>query len=157
VNHAAARPRLAQAVEAELTLLERFLDLLRREQELLIAGDTDALMALTTRKSELHRQLQRQHDALSMLLGQLGHTPSSEAVRTLCADLPDTLARWTRVLDIGAEVRALNEINGKLIVERMQNNQAALTVLLAAADQPSLYDADGTARPTGRGRHLGSA
>ncbi|MDX5363623.1 MAG: flagellar protein FlgN [Pseudazoarcus pumilus] len=154
---AAARARFVQAIDAELASLEQFRELLQREQALLIDGDTDGLMSLTPKKSALHQQLQRQHDALAMLLGQHGITPSAEAIQQLCAGLPDVLARWDSILDLGAEVKALNEINGKLITERMQNNQAALSVLLSAADQPSLYDAGGSARPSGRGRHLGSA
>ena len=154
---AAARARFLQAIEAELDSLRRFRELLQREQTLLIDGDTDALMSLTTRKSELHQQLQRQHDALSLLLGEHGITPSAEAIRALCDGLPGALARWDEILETGAEVRALNDINGKLITERMQNNQAALSVLLSAADQPALHDAGGAAPPTGRGRHLGSA
>lgn len=154
---AAARTLFIQAIEAELDSLRRFRELLQREQELLIAGDTDALMGLVTRKSELHQQLQGQHDALAHLLGEHGIVPSPEAVRQLCEGLPGALASWDALLALGNEVRALNELNGSLIAERMQNNQAALSVLLAAADQPTLYDAGGTARPTGRGRHLGSA
>lgn len=154
---AAARARFVQAIDAELASLERFRELLQREQALLIAGDTDGLISLTPKKSALHQQLQRQHDALGMLLGQHGVTPSAESIRQICEGLPDVLTRWDSILDIGAEVKSLNEMNGKLINERMQNNQAALSVLLSAADQPSLYDAEGSARPSGRGRHLGSA
>lgn len=154
---AAARARFVQAIDAELASLERFRELLQREQALLIAGDTDALLALTSSKAELHQQLQRQHDALTLLLGQHGITASAATIRQICEGLPEVLQRWDSILDLGAEVKALNDLNGKLITERMQNNQAALSVLLSAADQPSLYDAGGAARPTGRGRHLGSA
>jgi flagellar biosynthesis protein FlgN len=153
----AARTRFAHQVENELATLERFEALLRREQALLVAGDTEALIALTPQKTELHQQLQRQHDQLVQLLGHERVAIDADAVRSFCADLPDTRARWERILELGTEVRALNELNGKLILERMQSNQAALSALLAAAGQPALYDAEGAARPTGRGRHLGSA
>lgn len=154
---ATARARFVQAIDAELALLERFRELLLREQTLLIDGDTDGLMSLTPKKTELHQQLQRQHDGLAMLLGQHGLPASAASIREICAGLPDTLTRWNSILELGAEVKSLNEMNGNLITERMQHNQAALSVLLSAADQPSLYDAEGAARPTGRGRHLGSA
>ncbi|MDX5445575.1 MAG: flagellar protein FlgN [Zoogloeaceae bacterium] len=153
----AARTRFAHHVENELSTLERFEVLLRREQTLLVAGDTEALIAMTPQKTELHQQLQRQHDQLVQLLGHEHVALDADAVRGFCADLPDTRARWERILELGAEVRALNELNGKLILERMQSNQAALSALLSAAGQPALYDAEGAARPTGRGRHLGSA
>lgn len=154
---ATIRTRFVQTVESELGLLERFHALLEREQALLIDGNTDGLIALTPQKTELHGLLQRQHDNLTLLLGQAGLPAAGASIAKLCADLPDTQNRWQRILELGAEVKQLNELNGKLILERMQHNQAALSILLAAADQPSLYDAEGAARPTGRGRHLGSA
>lgn len=157
MNRATARARLAHHIERELTLLEGFHALLQREQEKLIAGDTEALIALTPQKADLHLQLQRQHDQLTQLLAHERIPANAEAVLSYCADLPDTAARWQRILEVGAEVRSLNELNGKLILERMQNNQAALSALLSAAGQPALYDAEGAARPSGRGRHLGSA
>ena len=73
------------------------------------------------------------------------------------ATLPRVLARWDEVLELARSARAPNEINGKLILERMAHNQAALSVLLAAADQAPLYDADGHTRTVGGGRILGSA
>lgn len=149
--------RLAHLIETEVGLMRAFVALLEREEALLIAGDTDGLLNLTREKTELYHQLQRQHDTRAQLLGRQGLANSNESVRTLCASLPATLASWDTILDLAGEARSRNDINGKLIVERMQHNQAALSVLLNAADQPQLYDAAGVARPTGRGRHLGSA
>lgn len=149
--------RLANLVEVEVGLMRTFVDVLVREEALLIAGDTDALLALTRDKSELYQQLQRQHDTRAQLLGRQGLANSDESIRALCASLPATLANWDAILELAHEARSRNDLNGKLIVERMQHNQAALSVLLNAADQPQLYDAAGVARPTGRGRHLGSA
>jgi flagellar biosynthesis protein FlgN len=101
--------------------------------------------------------LQRLHDERSLLLGRLGHVASDTGVRAVCAQLPRVLARWDELLELARQARDRNAINGGLIIERMAHNQAALSVLLAAADRPQLYDADGRARPTGTGRILGSA
>jgi len=149
--------RLAQFIDTEATLMRRFVALLEREEALLIAGETDALLALTREKSELYQQLQRQHDARALLLGRERLENTDTSLRALCRAMPETLSRWDEILSLANEARSRNEINGKLITERMQHNQAALSVLLSAADQPQLYDAEGVARPTGRGRHLGSA
>ncbi|HRP74256.1 MAG TPA: flagellar protein FlgN [Rhodocyclaceae bacterium] len=149
--------RLAQFIDTEATLMRRFVALLEREEALLIAGETDALLALTREKSELYQQLQRQNDARALLLGRERLENTDASLRALCRAMPETLSRWDEILSLANEARSRNEINGKLITERMQHNQAALSVLLSAADQPQLYDAEGVARPTGRGRHLGSA
>lgn len=149
--------QFAQLIGMEVTQLRTFITLLGREESLLVAGDTDALLALTNEKTELYHTLQRLHDARAMLLGRLGLANSGEAIRSLCADMPDTLAQWDEVLRLAAEARERNSLNGKLVIERMQHNQGALSILLAAADRPQLYDADGHARTTGGGRILGSA
>ncbi len=149
--------RVAHLIDTEVALMQRFIDLLSQEESLLIAGDTDALLILTREKTELYHQLQRQHDTRALLLGREGIANDDASMRRLCATLPDTMARWDKLLELAGVARAQNELNGKLIIERMQHNQAALSVLMSAGNQPQLYDAGGVARPTGRGRHLGSA
>lgn len=149
--------RLAQLIDTEAGLMRRFVDLLAREEKLLIGAETDALLSLTREKSDLYHLIQRQHDLRKQMLGREGLDNTTRNIRALCASLPETLARWEQTLELAQEARSRNELNGKLITEHMHHNQAALTVLLSAANQPQLYDAEGVARPTGRGRHLGSA
>ncbi|MBN8440767.1 MAG: flagellar protein FlgN [Thauera sp.] len=153
----ADQQRLALLVEAELIQLKEFLAVLEREEAMLIAGDSDNLLALSQDKSDRYRQLQRLHDDRALLLGRLGRHNADSAMRELCAGLPRVLARWDELLDLARTARARNDLNGKLILERMAHNQAALSALLAAADHPQLYDADGQAHPTRGGRMLGSA
>lgn len=149
--------RLALLIEAEAIQLREFIDHLGHEEALLISGDTDGLLALTTAKTERYRQLQRLHDDRALLLGRLGLPNKDASIRQLCAHLPRVLTRWDEVIELAGQTRDRNALNGKLINERMQHNQAALSVLLAAANHPQLYDADGQSRPTGGGRILGSA
>ncbi len=149
--------RLAQLMESEAALLRNFLELLAREESLLVAGETDTLLALTHEKTELYHLLQRQHDTRARMLGQAGLENNAENIRKVCAGLSGALATWDKILTLAAEARNRNALNGKLVTERMQHNQAALSVLLTAADQPQLYDAEGVSKPAGRGRHLGSA
>lgn len=149
--------KIAILIDGERALMRRFVDLLEHEEALLIAGETDALLALVREKSEIYQLLQRQHDGRALLLGRLRLDNSDASVRSLCAGMPDTLLRWDEVLKLAGEARERNGLNGKLIIERMHHNQAALSVLLSAADQPQLYGADGSTRPTGGGRILGSA
>ncbi|HRP65268.1 MAG TPA: flagellar protein FlgN [Thauera sp.] len=153
----ADQQRLALLIEAEAIQLREFIALLEREESLLVAGDIDALLALTQDKNERYRRLQRLSDDRALLLGRLGRTPSDAAIREICAKLPRVLARWEEVIELAGKARDRNDLNGKLIVERMAHNQAALSVLLTAADQPPLYDAEGHSRPIGGGRMLGSA
>ncbi|PLX67777.1 MAG: flagellar protein FlgN [Azoarcus sp.] len=149
--------RIALLIEAEAIQLREFVDHLQREEILLVSGDTEGLLALTTAKTERYRQLQRLHDDRALLLGRLGLPNKDASIRHVCAQLPRVLKRWDEVIELARQARTRNELNGKLINERMQHNQAALSVLLSAANHPQLYDADGQSRPTGGGRILGSA
>lgn len=153
----ADQQRLALLIEAEAIQLREFVAVLDREEALLVAGDSDGLLSLSSAKNERYRQLQRLHDDRALLLGRLGLPASDASVRTLCAGLARVLARWDEVLELARSARERNAINGKLILERMASNQAALSVLLSAANHPQLYDAAGQARPSGGGRILGSA
>ncbi|ANQ85906.1 putative flagellar synthesis chaperone [Azoarcus olearius] len=149
--------RLALLIEAEAIQLREFVALLEHEEALLVAGDTDALLTLTKDKTDRYRQLQRLADDKALHLGRLGRSNADASIRELCAGLPRVLARWDEVLELARNARERNTLNGKLITERMQHNQAALSVLLSAANHPQLYDAAGQTRPTGGGRILGSA
>jgi flagella synthesis protein FlgN len=64
---------------------------------------------------------------------------------------------WDAVVALAGEAKERNRINGQLITERLQNNQQALTTLLAAAEHPQIYGPDGQSRPTASSRNLGSA
>jgi len=149
--------RIALLLEAESSQLRKFLDLLEREEAVLISGDTDQLLSITKEKNERYRQLQHLHDDRSMLVARFGHGKDDTAIRNLCAKMPKALARWDEVLSLAARARERNHINGQLIAKYMQHNQGALSVLLSAADHPQLYDAEGQSRPGGGGRMLGSA
>lgn len=64
---------------------------------------------------------------------------------------------WQSMLAAAAKAKAENEINGKLIAARLQQNQQALGVLLGESGDATTYGADGQ-RSSGSGRRtLGSA
>ena len=149
--------RISLLLEAESSQLRKFLDLLEREEAVLITGDTDNLLPITKEKNDRYRQLQHLHDDRSMLVSRFGHGKGDAAIRRLCARVPKTLARWDEVLSLAARARDRNYVNGLLLSKYMQQNQAALTVLTEAANHPQLYDAGGHSRPSGGGRMLGSA
>lgn len=154
---AADRQRLAALIEAEAMQLGEFVELLEREQRLLESGETDALPALAQDKNERYRRLQRLSDDRALLFGRLGRRPCAAAIRELCTELPQVLARWDEVGELARQARERNQLNGRLIMERMAHNQAALAVLMAAADQPQLYDAEGHTHARRGGRMLGRA
>ncbi|MCB1901952.1 flagella synthesis protein FlgN [Cognatazoarcus halotolerans] len=152
------RTRMARLVQDENVLLRDFVALLGQEQALLLDGDVDALMALAGQKTQLYRRLQFTADERTRLLAAARLKPDAEVMRRILEGNPAALAQWQDTLDLASEAHALNALNGRLITQRMQHNQQALAVLLAAAEQPAAtYGPDGQSRPHVSGRHFGSA
>ncbi|HOY00462.1 flagellar protein FlgN [Zoogloea sp.] len=148
--------RLARLIHDEQAGLKAFIALLQREEALLVEGQIDALTALAEEKTKLYRSLQRLSDDRTVMFARLGAKVSKDNIRIVLADSPDALAAWDVVVTLAADAKERNRINGQLITERLQNNQQALSTLLAAAEHPQIYGPDGQSRPTASSRHLGS-
>lgn len=149
--------RLALLIHDERAGLQGFIALLQREEALLVAAQIDALSALAEKKTALYRALQRLSDERVVMFARLGAKVSDENIRIVLADLPEALSAWQDVVSLAAEAKERNRINGQLITERLQNNQQALSVLLAAAEHPQIYGPDGQSRPTASRRLFGAA
>ncbi len=108
--------------------LQRFVDILRREQDALAGGNIDALPPLIAEKTALAERLNR-----------------------------ISAAEAAQYRDLVSEASALNEANGKLIALRLQHNQQALNVLLAAANTVATYGPDGQQHSGVGSRILGKA
>lgn len=148
-------PAVANLLAEETEVLRRFLTLLEREQTLLSEGSVDALAALAPEKS-----------AFAERLAGLTRQREAQLASDHCPQMRDWLTRpgnnrleaaWQQLLELARQAKQLNETNGQLIALRLQHNQQALAVLMAAANQAMTYGPDGQQRPSGGGRTLGSA
>mgnify|MGYP000846368656 FL=1 len=148
--------RLASLIQEERRGLQGFIALLKREEALLVATQIDALSALAEEKTGLYRSLQRLSDERVMMFARLGAKVTDENIRIVLSHAPDALSAWDEVLALAGEAKERNRVNGQLITERLQNNQQALSTLLAAAEHPQIYGPDGQSRPTAASRHFGS-
>lgn len=145
----------------ELKALQAFSDLLQREQAALTDGKTDALAALVEEKSSKAAELTRLLAAREQALVASGFQQGRGGMDTWLGRLPPadpSHDRWRALLALTLEVRDQNELNGKLINLHIQNNQQALTALLAATERAMTYGPDGQQQAsTGGGRTLGVA
>ena len=135
-THPAAQPR------AEAGLAARLVELLRAEHELLRGGDDDAvagLPALAADKERLGFELRAALRAAprAALLG-LAAIPAGAARSQADAALSTLLA----------EIRTMNEINGRFVASRLTYVRARLGGLIQSGNAAGLYAADGSA---GRG------
>ena len=68
---------------------------------------------------------------------------------------PHIAELWRQLLALAEKARELNQLNGNMIDTRLRNNQQALAILQAAANQSALYGPDGQTHGLGLGRPLG--
>lgn len=149
---------IAGLLAEELQALQTFVALLRREQALLTEGTVDTLPALAAEKSDLATTLGRILQAREQALKAAGLAGSRAGMEAwLDSSGASQRPAWQELLSLTAAARELNETNGRLINLRLQDNQQALAVLMAAANQAVTYGPDGQQRASGGGRSLGSA
>lgn len=153
----AAAP-LVQLISAELALLREFVTLLGDEQGALVRGELDRLIPLAEEKSRLAASLAQAAEGRNAALATLGLAKDRPGVETWLAvhpELQQTAQDWQILLDLAAAARDQNELNGKLIHSRLQQNQRALAALSAATHQTMLYGPDGQVHSSSGGRTFG--
>lgn len=149
----------AAGLEAEIAKLKEFIDVLKREQELLARADTEALMPLVDIKTGLANSLSVMSQHRETLLPKLGVAPNRSGMEAWLAQAGTAPQRqqWGELLTLAAEARALNETNGKLIQLHLQQHQQAFAALMTAANRAMTYGPDGQQQTGIGGRILGTA
>lgn len=126
----------------------------------MVAGEIDRLTPLIEEKALIAGRLTPFAESRKQTLAAAGLTADRAGMEKWLARLAagdPARKTWQTLVALSSEAQSLNESNGKLIAMRMQHNQQALNVLLAAANQASLYGPDGQTKPSGGGRLFGSA
>ncbi|GAB1394040.1 flagellar protein FlgN [Rhodocyclaceae bacterium] len=154
-----ATPTLGDALGAELGKLKEFIALLQQEQDLLKAGNTEALLPLIDTKTLLSNALASYAAARETVLKQLGLPAGRSGMESWLKHhgQPAHQQAWQTLLKLAADARELNLLNGKLIGLHMSHNQQAFNALMSATDRAMTYGPDGQRHSGGGGRILGTA
>jgi flagella synthesis protein FlgN len=141
----------------EVSLVSRLIAFLEQEKTALINGEVLKLEPLADEKSRALEALSGKGAERQALLARLGLTGVTE-VRAWAADKPDACDAWVTLEDTLQKALVLNQFNGQVINNGLQNAEQALNVLKTAAASTLSYGRDGSPPviPIG-GRHLGSA
>ena len=150
--------QLLAALTAERAALLSFVDLLEREQGMLVENRTDRLLEQSEQKSNASFGLNELAEARRSLLQENLPKLSADAIHAwLAAHNPQGLAVWHEVLALAERAQQLNRTNGELIQMKLRHNQQSLAVLSSTVNKANLYGPDG--QPSfspGSGRSLGS-
>lgn len=158
-NTGMAAGPLISTLHEEVGVLKAFVALLQKEQRVLVNGDPEVLLPLSAEKNSLASRLAAFANQRTLALAAAGLTSNREGVELWLSKQPDEAHRlWQEFVALAQEARSLNELNGKLITEKLSHNHQALATLTAASEHAAIYGPDGQARFTpGGGRSLGSA
>jgi flagella synthesis protein FlgN len=160
VNQPRPASPLQGLLDEEIAVLSEFLKILKQEEAALVAGDADGLVPVAQTKNQLAERLALIAERRTVLLDTAGLPQSRAGIETLIGRQPgakDVQQRWATLLEQAREVKQRNELNGRLIAEKLSHNQQALQALSAAAERTALYGPDGQTRIGGGGRSFGRA
>lgn len=143
-------------LEAEAEAVAAFVDVLRREQQALVAGDAEALPLLAEDKGTHVARLAELSEFRSRQLADLGLSPDRAGMDLFAERVPEARPAWARLRSLAGEARDMNETNGTIIRARLNHFQKAMRFLKSAATGADLYGRDGQALAIGSGRCLGA-
>lgn len=155
-----AATSLIGLLESETREASAFVELLRKEQAMLIAGNVEGLLPLVEHKVGFAERLGALADAREKIVNEAGAGSGRAGMETYLSRRPadkDLRQRWEALLALATDAQAMNQTNGRLVRVHLRHNQQAMETLMAATNQATTYGPDGHQRPTGSGRFLGSA
>ena len=143
---------------AEHERLSALLELMKQEQQLLMAADADALAELTPHKVALVQELAQLSRQRHATLGGMGFEASEAGMEAWAVSHADaeTRAGWSGLLAAAAEAKELNRVNGLLINRQLAHNQTVLQALRTptGAAESTLYGAKGQTFGAGAARRF---
>ena len=131
----------------EHQLMASLLDVLKQEQQHLVAADIDQLTAATAQKSALVQQMAMLATQRHQALNRAGYPAQENGMPDWIAACGDTEAGplWQALLEQTRTAKELNRINGMLINKHMSHTQGALQALRPkAAAANNLYGPSGS-------------
>lgn len=150
----------ASLIKAEFDALEKFLQILEVEQQILKQGEIDKLADIARSKSDLLVKLSQLGAARDSYLKLNGISADPSSIEKFIrqpplGNVPHLLESWEKLLASAKRAQELNQSNGAIIEAQLKHNQQALAILQNAAQQNGLYGPDGHSRAIGAGRPLG--
>lgn len=131
-----ASPSAHTTLQDELKLIDCLVDLMKQEQQFLVAANTDGLATLTPLKTQLVEQMGTLAGQRHKSLETAGFAATEVGMEAWVAGMADAAisASWTRVLERMREAKELNRVNGMLINKQMMHNQILLQAMRTPAD-----------------------
>jgi len=141
---------LLACLDAEITEISDFIDLLEKEATILIDSVAlDNIPALAEAKEASARRFAALADQREQWLRALGGPGDRAHMDDVAADDDELWQAWQTLLDVAEQARSLNLRNGALIDIHLRHTQQSLEALRAAAGISDVYTAEGKSKTLG--------
>lgn len=151
----------AASLQAEHDALGAFVSLLQAEQEILVQGDAERLVELAPDKARQLELLTRLGEQRRRFLDERRLAANGRGMEQWLAKQPEPAASalratWQELLRRAQNAQNLNQSNGILIENRLQQNRMKIAVLQAAVSGDKVYRSDGQVGSLRSARTLGA-
>lgn len=128
--------------------VERLLEALNREHEVLLSRDTDAISAVVAEKEEALGRLNALAGQRKALLKQAGYSDDKAGFSAfLESDSSGTMTELWHSLEEGLRAcQQQNQINGMMLESSRQQTEQMLQLLLGHGHKTELYDQRGSSK-----------
>ena len=155
---ASAHPNAHTTLQDEQKLIDCLIDLMKQEQQFLVAANTDGLATLTPLKTQLVEQMDALAGERHQSLQTAGFAPSEAGMDAYVQSAASAAisTSWRQVLERMREAKELNRINGMLINKQMMHNQILIQAMRSPADaaDTGFYGPSGQATTVNSKRRL---
>lgn len=129
-------------VQASLHGLRTLEPVLQQERQALLGRDPGALEAMVGQKVALLQQLQHSVQARDRLQQTAGHPPGNAGADALVNDINSDIlsSDWSALLNLAAQVAALNHRNGQLATQGQRATRAAIGILTGRDQSQPTYN-----------------
>jgi flagellar biosynthesis protein FlgN len=136
-------------LQDELKLIVCLIDLMKQEQQFLVAANSDGLSTLTPLKTQLIEQMVVFAEQRHRSLAAEGFAATETGMAAWVVRVSDAAlaAAWQQLLAKTAEAKELNRVNGMLINKQMNHNQGLINAMRtpAGAADTAFYGPQGQA------------
>lgn len=127
----------------EMKALRSFIEILKKEEQVLIEGKIEEIDFYSSEKSRLIEILTQFNDQREKYLKAQGIDLDKNCMNNLLSKQNSDQNSWNELLDLAGIAKKLNQSNGLIITARYQHHQRALAAIHSAAGNVSCYGPKG--------------
>ncbi len=152
--------QLSRLLATELKHTRQLLDILIEEHQALGQPDPDRITAISLKKLDCLKELERHHAKREQFLVDQGFSSGAAGMEALVQSLPgDTpvAGQWRELRGLAGKLKRQNEINGSIVALTQRHITLALDILTGRASTSPTYGRSGQTHGNAASQRLAKA